>query len=85
MAKFDYPIRMCIICKDRFRQKNLFRYQIKDGGLASFSKEGRSFYMCLSCINGDEKRLLGVLNGRYKLNLPLKNCGKKLKEIATDG
>ncbi len=82
---FDTPTRMCIICKNRFRQKDLYRYQVKDEKIIPFSKHGRSFYLCLSCIDGNEKRLMGVLKNRYKLNLQMDSCSKILKEIATNG
>lgn len=84
-GKLDYPIRMCIVCKNRFQQKELLRYQVKDKDIVVFSGFGRSFYLCKSCIFGNDKRLMGILKSRYKINSQDNSCVKKLKEIATDG
>ncbi|PID47969.1 MAG: hypothetical protein CR967_02320 [Proteobacteria bacterium] len=86
MAKeFDYPIRMCIICKIRFKQSNLFRYQLQGREITSYGGIGRSFYICEKCLDADGKKLQNVLCGKYKIDASLNVCGKKLKEIATDG
>lgn len=86
MAKeLDYPIRMCIICKKRFKKIDLFRFQIKDGKIVIFSGTRRSFYLCKSCIFGNEKRLIGILKSRYKINSQADDCVKKLKEMTADG
>lgn len=81
--EFNYPIRMCIICKSRLRQSNLFRYQIKQKDIVAYMGAGRSFYLCETCLKKDEDKLKKVLCGRFKLEI--ENCGKKLKEIATNG
>ncbi len=83
--KLNYPIRMCIICKDRFWKSNLFRYQIEEQTIVAFSGTGRSFYICEKCLIGDQKRLQKILCNRYNIVIKLDNCGKKLKEIATNG
>ncbi|GAX87107.1 conserved hypothetical protein [Lebetimonas natsushimae] len=44
-------IRMCVACRKRDRQDNLYRLQCKNGELVSFSGRGRSFYVCRECIN----------------------------------
>lgn len=80
MRKFNYPIRMCIICKSRLLKSSLFRYQIKQGKITTFLGSGRSFYICLSCLD-KEKKLKKVLS-RKCANIE-ENWGKKLKEMVT--
>lgn len=84
-GKFNYPTRMCIICKNRFQQANLYRYQVKDGDVIPFSKIGRSFYICKTCLHENDKRLAGILKHKYKINSQMESCVKRLKEIATNG
>jgi len=58
------PIRMCVVCRKRFNQKELNRLQCKDKKLISFSGVGRSFYVCSSCINNKKliKYILKICN-----------------------
>jgi predicted RNA-binding protein YlxR (DUF448 family) len=44
-------IRMCVVCRKRDKQENLYRLQCKSGVLIPFSGRGRSFYVCENCIN----------------------------------
>ncbi|WP_185900173.1 DUF448 domain-containing protein [Campylobacter sp. MIT 99-7217] len=53
--KNHIPIRMCIICKARKEQKSLFRFGVKMGKIHLNLGTGRSFYVCSSCLNKDEK------------------------------
>lgn len=80
MRKFDYPVRMCIICKSRLLKSNLFRYQINQGKITTFSGSGRSFYICATCLD-KEKKLKKIFN--EKCTHTEENWGKKLKEIVT--
>ncbi|WP_458701678.1 DUF448 domain-containing protein [Sulfurospirillum sp. 1307] len=66
---------MCIICRGRFEQKNLTRFQIDNGKLIQFSKQGRSFYICLKCKELDEMQLVKALNSKLKLKY------KKIEEF----
>ncbi|CAM3559874.1 MULTISPECIES: DUF448 domain-containing protein [Helicobacter] len=43
------PIRMCIVCRNRFPQAQLIRLQYKDSVLKCHQGAGRSFYLCSSC------------------------------------
>lgn len=43
------PMRMCIVCRDRFPQAQLIRLQYKDSVLVRFCGVGRSFYLCPTC------------------------------------
>ena len=45
------PVRMCVVCRNRFFQSELFRLQCRDKELISFSGAGRSFYVCKGCIS----------------------------------
>ncbi len=83
--KLNYPIRMCIICKGRFVKSKLFRFQIKEQCIIAFSGHGRSFYICEQCLNIDQKRLQKALSSRCNFVIKIDDCGKKLKEIATNG
>jgi len=70
------PIRMCIICRKRYEQSTLIRFQLNNGKLIEFSKVGRSSYICLECISIDEEKLVKMLNGKFKLKYKkLDECG----------
>ena len=49
------PIRMCISCRKREPQKNLFRFQKRDNKVIRYSGVGRSFYICKDCIKNEDK------------------------------
>ncbi len=66
---------MCIICRERYEQNRLIRFQLHHGKLIEFTKAGRSSYICLECASCDEKRLVKILNGKFKLKY------KKLDEF----
>jgi len=61
------PIRMCIICRGRYEQNTLIRFQLHNGKLVEFTKVGRSSYICLDCKKLDEMKLVKILNGRFRL------------------
>jgi predicted RNA-binding protein YlxR (DUF448 family) len=71
------PIRMCVICKERYEQSILIRFQLRYEKLIEFSKKGRSSYICLECVILDEKRLVKILNSKFKLKY------KKIDEFGT--
>ncbi|MBV5279136.1 MAG: DUF448 domain-containing protein [Campylobacteraceae bacterium] len=80
------PIRMCIICRERYLQENLKRLQSEKGKLIAFSKVGRSFYICDACITKNEKKLVKILNNKCKTNHKnMMEFGIIFKEIGTDG
>jgi predicted RNA-binding protein YlxR (DUF448 family) len=86
MSEKISPIRMCIVCKSRLDQKSLCRLQIKEGVLKPFCKNGRSFYICKVCIDGNQQKLIRTLNSKYSLNIPYVSAyGEILKEILLDG
>ena len=75
MSELKKPIRMCIICRGRFEQRSLTRFQINNGKLVKFSKKGRSFYICLKCKRLKEMQLVKALNSKLKLKY------KKIEEF----
>jgi len=80
--KFQQPVRMCISCRQRDIQNNLFRLQCIGGSLDVFCGVGRSFYLCKNCLN-EEKRVLKALMRQCKSGDKDKLMNK-LKEIITD-
>jgi predicted RNA-binding protein YlxR (DUF448 family) len=66
----EIKIRMCVACRKRDKQDNLYRLQCKNGELIKFSGEGRSFYVCKNCINS--KKFIKYLS---------KICNLKKEEI----
>ncbi len=75
MSELKKPIRMCIICRGRFKQNSLARFQIHDKKIIKYSKKGRSFYICSECMSLNEMRLIKVLNSKLKLKY------KKIEEF----
>ncbi|MBE0492541.1 MAG: DUF448 domain-containing protein [Sulfurospirillum sp.] len=85
---------MCIICRGRFEQDTLLRFQINSGKILEFSKEGRSFYMCKNCMCFAQDKLVKLLNGKLKLRYKniedfgeyfSKSVREHNKEIITNG
>ncbi|ARR01185.1 MULTISPECIES: hypothetical protein [Campylobacter] len=78
MRKFHKPIRMCVVCKGRFHQKELYKFRSLNGEIVRNLGSARSFYICINCINKDPK----------DLKKPLAKFGKNsinLKEIIVNG
>lgn len=44
------PIRMCVVCRTRFVQKELIRLKILNEKLVFFDGFGRSVYLCVDCL-----------------------------------
>jgi predicted RNA-binding protein YlxR (DUF448 family) len=83
MAKIFYqPTRMCISCRERDIQINLFRLQCTGGDLSLFSKLGRSFYICKNCLQDDKKISKSLM--RQCRSGDKEKLMNKLKEIITD-
>jgi len=60
------PIRMCIVCKNRFYQNELNRLQCKNSKLIKWEGKGRSFYICKECIN--DKKLIKYIANLCKIS-----------------
>jgi predicted RNA-binding protein YlxR (DUF448 family) len=84
MGEKNIPVRMCIVCKSRLAKKSLHRFQIKDGILRTFERDGRSFYICEVCLNKNQQKLIKTINQKYNLTLPYQN-GENFKETISDG
>lgn len=78
MRKFHKPIRMCVICRSRFFQSELYRFASINGEIIKNPSNARSFYVCDECIRKDEKYIKKIL---------LKFCKNSinLKEMLIDG
>lgn len=48
-------IRTCVVCRIKMAQKLLNRLQCKEKKLTAFSGNGRSFYVCNSCLENESK------------------------------
>jgi predicted RNA-binding protein YlxR (DUF448 family) len=75
MSKLKKPIRMCIICRGRFEQNTLTRFQVNRGKIIPFLKIGRSSYICDDCMSEDNKKIVRVMNSKFKFKY------KKLEEL----
>ncbi len=65
------PIRMCICCRDKIPQKLLMRLQCIDKSLVPYTSEGRSFYLCKTCVKKRDKRLQKTLSSQCKQNIKI--------------
>ncbi len=70
ITDFKITTRMCIGCRGKYPQKYLYRFQEKDGKLVGYTKSGRSFYICNQCISQEKKRLIKILNCKFKIKQP---------------
>jgi len=59
-------IRMCVACRKRDKQHNLFRLQCINNKLVKFTGSGRSFYVCENCKNS--KKFIKFISKLCKLN-----------------
>ncbi|ACM92404.1 conserved hypothetical protein [Nautilia profundicola AmH] len=59
------PIRMCVVCRKRLFQKELYRLQCKNRKLSPFDGFGRSFYVCDNCKN--EKKFINYISKICKI------------------
>ncbi|MDQ7045697.1 MAG: hypothetical protein Q9M32_07280 [Sulfurimonas sp.] len=81
--KFHLAIRMCVACRDRHEQKLLVRLQCNEGLLKAFTKKGRSFYICKSCLDSEKKVIKSLM--RQCRSGDKEKLINRLKEIITDG
>ena len=76
-------IRMCIVCRMRYIQSILMRFQCENKRIVTHTGVGRSFYICKECINS--KHLHKSLNRVCKKNFNKEEVIRNLKEIAVNG
>jgi len=74
------PIRMCISCRKREPQKELYRLQKEESKLINYSGFGRSFYLCKECLNS--KHIEKKIAGRMKINLT--SVEELIKELSSN-
>jgi len=79
--KKSQPIRMCIACRDRHPQNTLIRLRQDGKEVIAFDGKGRSFYLCVECIQ-NEKKVKGLVK-RFKQDE--KRLTKLLKELMNNG
>ena len=77
------PIRMCIQCRERKEQTELYRLQCKQDQVQLFDGVGRSLYVCEGCI--ENPKLVKHLAGRCKSGKDSHdNIHNVLKELRAD-
>ncbi len=67
------PIRMCISCRTKALQTDLIRLQCKDKMLMYYTNFGRSFYICQTCFDTKDKKLLKALSRACKKEIKITN------------
>jgi len=75
------PIRMCVACRYRHPQNTLIRLEQNVKEIIRFSGKGRSFYLCVECIQ-NEKKVKGLAK-RFKQET--EPFTKLLKELMNNG
>ena len=89
MANLKNILRTCIICRNKFEQKELLRFRCKEKKIIFYDNFGRSFYICENCKETilsdmktkDLKRIEKTLNRQCKNN---DNYVIQLKEMLTN-
>jgi predicted RNA-binding protein YlxR (DUF448 family) len=62
---------MCINCRIRALQNDLMRLQYKERKLVNYTNFGRSFYICKTCFEARDKRLLKALSRACKKEIKI--------------
>ncbi len=73
LLKIKNVIRMCISCRTRYLQTDLIRLQCINRDLVLYTNIGRSFYICKTCFNTKEKKLLKALSRACKKEIKFTN------------
>ena len=60
---------MCVVCKGRFYQKELYKFRSLNGEIILNLGNARSFYICENCIQKDIKDLRKPLTKFGKNNI----------------
>ncbi|WP_236861380.1 DUF448 domain-containing protein [Campylobacter sp. RM16192] len=76
---------MCVVCKKRLKQHDLYRFRIINSSLFFGSGDGRSFYICEECLKKDEKNLKKSLNKVARNFISTLKNEQNLKEILLNG
>ncbi|MEA1920885.1 MAG: DUF448 domain-containing protein [Campylobacterota bacterium] len=80
--KFHKPQRMCVTCRGKFAQSELVRLQCQDRELIAYTSQGRSFYLCKTCI--DEAKRCAKSLARQCKSGELEKLMNQLREIIID-
>jgi len=89
LAKPKITLRTCIVCRKKFEQKELFRLKYEDKKLVRYNNYGRSFYICIDCINSLQSDINQKIYKKIEKSL-FRECKNKdkyveqLKEMLTD-
>lgn len=81
MLKYQkkFPVRMCFVCKQRFAQKNLYRFWVKEGKIHFNLKFGRSTYLCQACL--EAKNLTKAFLKVHKMEINEINLKENLLNV----
>jgi len=81
MSKRNHqPIRMCISCRKREPQQELYRLQKEESIVIKYRGVGRSFYLCKECLMS--KHIEKKIAGRMKLNIT--SVEELIKELSSN-
>jgi predicted RNA-binding protein YlxR (DUF448 family) len=60
----EIKVRMCIVCRKRYAQKELIRLQFykEKQEIVEFNGTGRSFYICKGCLSTQKLQKVFVRN-----------------------
>lgn len=51
LANLKIILRTCIICRNKYEQRELLRLRYENNNLIKYNNRGRSFYICKECEN----------------------------------
>jgi len=80
-AKMKEPIRMCLSCRQRYTQKSMIRLQQYANQVIKYQGYGRSFYLCMDCIENRKK----IKNVTKRLKQDEERFVTLLKELTKNG
>jgi len=60
------PVRMCIVCRQKFFKEELYRMQCIKNKLVKWQGKGRSFYICPNCL--DNKKFVQYVSKKCNLS-----------------
>lgn len=82
ILKRHQPVRMCIVCKNRFEKRLLNRFGIHAGEFRVGLKFGRGVYLCELCVLQEEKILYKAFS---RVSKRLRIVPQNLKELVLNG
>ncbi len=82
ILKKHQPVRMCIVCKNRFEKRLLTRFGVDSNQFCADFRLGRGIYLCGACALKEEKILHKAFSRMCK---KLKINPQNLKELVLNG